>query len=60
MKYVDTQGVSFVTVLSTTGVNGMSWWMQAKAAVLWSAVEDTLSTTWMHKFPTNLGTTSKL
>jgi len=63
MKYVDVQGVSFVTVLSTAGVMGchggcrLSW---SRAAVPWSAVEDTLSTTRMHKFPTNVGVTSKL
>lgn len=63
MKYVDIQGVSFVTVLSTAGVMGchggcrLSW---GRAAVLWSMVEDTLSTTWMHKFPTNVGASSKL
>jgi len=47
MKYVDVQGVSFVTVLSTAGVMGchggcrLSW---GRAAVLRSVVEDTLST----------------
>lgn len=53
MKYVDVQGVSFVTVLSTAGVMGcqecrLSW---GRAAILCSAVEDTLSTAWIHKFP---------
>lgn len=63
MKYVDVQGVSFVTVLSTAGVMGchggcrLSW---GRAAILCSAVEDTLNTIWIHKFPTNIGITSKL
>lgn len=61
MKYIDIQGylLSLFWALQVGCHCGcrLSW---GRAAMLWSVVEDTLSPTWMHKFPTNVGATSKL